>query len=89
MLNEDSGYWKRADVHNQVITSEELTGFGDFFVLFFSLMSDADTSTGCVSAEGESKCVNEELEEQVINAFPLVNLDSQTSQKAKSLMLKL
>lgn len=45
--------------------------------------------TGCVSAEGESKCVNEELEEQVMNAFPLVNQDSRTSQKAESLMVKL
>lgn len=33
--------------------------------------------------------MNEELEEQVTNAFPLENLDSQTSQKAKSLMVKL
>lgn len=69
MLNEDSGYWKWADVRNQLITSEELTGFGDVFFFFFSLLSGADTSTGYVSVEGESKCVNEELEEQIINAF--------------------
>lgn len=41
------------------------------------------------AAEGESKCVNEELEGHAMNSFPLVNLDSQTSQRAKSSMLKL
>lgn len=41
------------------------------------------------AVEGESKCVNEELEGHALNSFPLVNLNSQTSQRAKSLMLKL
>lgn len=38
MLTEDPAYQKWADVHNWVITSEELTGFGDYwgFLLFFS-----------------------------------------------------
>lgn len=38
MLTEDPAYQKQAHVHNQVITSEGLTGFGDYwgFLRFFS-----------------------------------------------------
>lgn len=40
---------------------------------FSSLMADAESSTGCVSAGDESECVNAELEESVRNASPLGN----------------
>lgn len=64
------------------------------FVLFFFFLISFFFSSCLMrilpwAAEGEARCVNEELEGHAMNSFPLVNLDSQTSQRAKSLMLKL